>query len=87
MDDRAPVERTFTLFPGLVQAQVFTDDLSGVDLCNDFQADVVTPLVIELLMASSVPHERVLSDRWMVCLSKSSQMGSFSWISSPFLLI
>ena len=51
MDDREHVESTFTLFPRLVQAQLFADDLSGVDLFKDFQADLLTHLVIELQMA------------------------------------
>jgi hypothetical protein len=51
MDDHEHVESTFTLFPCIVQAQLFTDDLLGVDLCNDFQVDVLTHLVIEIQMA------------------------------------
>jgi hypothetical protein len=51
MDDHEHVQCTFTLFPRLVLAELFTDDLSGGDVFKNFQADLVTHLVIEIQMA------------------------------------
>ncbi len=51
MDEHEHVEHTFSLFPRVVLAQLLTHELSGVDLFKDFQADLLTHLVIELQMA------------------------------------
>jgi len=51
VNEHEHVESTFSLFPRLVLAQLLAHDLGGIDLSKDFQADLLTHLVIEIQMA------------------------------------
>ncbi len=50
IDQHDHIEAAFPLFPGMMHAELLTDDLSGVDLVKDIQAHLLTHLVIQFYL-------------------------------------
>ena len=51
VDHHEHVERAFALFPGLMLAQLLTDDLARVNRLKDVQAHLLAHLVIQFDLA------------------------------------